>query len=199
MNRKVGTILAAEEYFARRVALRVAATRPLKMWQQIIPGMFIFDFLTRQKGIRVFSGYYMFPRKLAMERARKSDEAAPEFEDTITAWLTDQNLYSQDIHSEMIRLVDLLSEHYSRLLRADGDIYEDVVSKAYNTREDYDAFLTRLTEMEHRIDAFALARMRNPEANSQELRLQQEQIEALRKKDANAIFLLVLGAPPTGD
>ena len=67
MSYKKALILGAEESFARRVVLAEIVTRPVKPLLQLIPGMFIFDFLKRTTEIKRYSQYFLFPRKLAMD------------------------------------------------------------------------------------------------------------------------------------
>ena len=62
-------ILAAEEQFAREVILGIIVSRPVSIWKQFIPGMFIIDFLQRTGEIRRFTRYFMFPRKIALTSA----------------------------------------------------------------------------------------------------------------------------------
>ena len=64
-------ILKSETLFAREVALGVVVTRPLNSWYYLIPGMFIIDFLRRQKAIRQYSRDYLFPRRHALYCAKE--------------------------------------------------------------------------------------------------------------------------------
>jgi hypothetical protein len=90
---KYKMILMAEEKFAREVTLGVIVTRPLTVWRNLIPGMFIVDFLRREGALRKYTEYFLFPRKLAIDAAQalaRGEEAAALFshiEYDTTGWL----------------------------------------------------------------------------------------------------------------
>ena len=75
-------ITAAEVQFAKEVVLNVLYLRPPKMWQNLIPGMFVFDFLRRAAAIRRYTKKYMFPRRIALDAVREISGGAGK--DTVT-------------------------------------------------------------------------------------------------------------------
>ena len=75
---KYDLILAAEEQFAREVTLGVIVQRPLTVWQYLIPGMFIIDFLRRGSAIRQYTRHFMYPRKLAIDTAQATIQGQDE-------------------------------------------------------------------------------------------------------------------------
>lgn len=193
MGDEYNLILSAEESFARRVALGMIMKRPVKPWLQLIPGMFIFDFLKRTSEIRRYSQYFMFPRKLAINAARDmahgedKDERLSRIENMVRAWLGSLNLFSHRTHKAQIAIIHFHIDHYTRLIRADGDNYSDLVKNAYRTRENYEDHLNQLLVMEQEIDQ-AITEKIGEESLRQRLLSEQQEREEQRKKDLKTIF-----------
>ena len=158
MDKKSKFILSAEEAFAGRVALGVMVTRPVNVWLQMIPGMFILDFLKRSIETRKTIRYFMPPRYLAMEgaltlaRGDHPDKSPDPLEEKTRALLESMHLYSGPAHKTMIDLLHLLSNHYVKLLKAPGDNYNELVRAVYGNRQGYKDFLTHLTSGEEVFD-----------------------------------------------
>ncbi len=134
---KYDLILSAEEQFAREVTLGAIVARPPSAWFYLIPGMFIIDYLRRGSAIRKYTQHFMFPRKLAVDAARAvsqgEDEASvrSHVEKDTGAWLSALNLYSEELLKAHLAFTDVLIEHYSALLKAEGDSYYLLVGAAY--------------------------------------------------------------------
>jgi len=194
MQRIYDIILTAEVDFARAVALGVVVKRPLTAWHFLIPGMFIFDFLRRTSEIKRYSDLFLTPRKLALAAAldicKGEDRKNKLFriEEEIGQWLVSLKLYSARLQLRQMEAMQVLIDHYSKLLNVEGNSYHSLVENAYKTRENYEAYLSRLASTEREIDR-AIAEMK---AETQDIweRLQREQLQVddLRKKEVNKIF-----------
>jgi hypothetical protein len=187
-------ILAAESGFARRVALGVIVRRPLRPMLQLIPGMFIIDFLRRNAAIRKYSRFYLPPRKAALDAARDivegldREEAVKEAEETARTWLDGHGLSGGTVRSALNDLVREMIEHDLRLLRADGATYPHLVRAAYGTGGAYRSFLSRLAERERAFVRSLSDAVGDEEARGQ-LELEQKTAEEQREKEADAVFL----------
>jgi hypothetical protein len=194
MEKKHKVILEAEESFARAVALGVHVKRPLSAWHFILPGMFIFDFLRRSSETRRYSTLFVFPRKLALDGAldmikgEDRKKILSQIEEQIKQWLSSLNLYSERLHRKHMDEIDLLVDHYSKLLHAEGNHYPGLVKYAYPARESYEAYLHRLSAAEQEVD-HAIAEIRGEtEEIWERLRAEQIQVTELRTKEVNQIF-----------
>jgi hypothetical protein len=191
-QKKFDAILSAEDTFAHAVALGVWVKRPMTAWHFLLPGMFIFDFLRRSQAVRQYSAVFLYPRKVALEAALGSieGESPPkdETEGTIRQWLDSLKMYSEALLRAHLRLIAVLRDHYSKLLREEGKDYASLLRKAYGTREKYEGHLRRLVDAEQEIDR-SVADFRG---QSQEIRdrlqAEQNQVEILRKKEMDRIF-----------
>jgi hypothetical protein len=194
MEKKHKIILEAEESFARAVALGVHVKRPLSAWHFILPGMFIFDFLSRSSETRRYSTLFVFPRKLALDGAldvikgKDRKKILSQIEEEMKQWLSSLNLYSERLHRKHMDEIDLLVDHYSKLLHAEGNHYPALVKYAYQSRKPYEAYLHRLTTAEQEVDR-AIAEIRGEtEEIWERLRAEQIQVMELRTKEVNQIF-----------
>jgi hypothetical protein len=187
-------ILDGEESFARAVALGVIVKRPLSPWHFLLPGMFLFDFLRRSSETRRYSDLFLFPRKLALNGALEilngedRKEILSQIEDGMKHWLVSLNLYSERLHRKQMDVIDLLVDHYSKLLDAEGNDYPGLIKGAYPARESYEAYLHRLSAAEQEVD-HAIAEIRGETREIMErLRVEQVQVTELRTKEVHRIF-----------
>ena len=193
MIKKYDMILAAEEAFARQVALGVIVTSPLTVWHTIIPFMFIFDFVKRGKIIRSYTLHFIFPRKLAIDAAQDIIEGEDRkerllrVEKDIKAWLNALDLYSQALHDTELEVVHFLVDHYTKLLQANGDTYNDLVRNVYVNRHSYTAHLAQLTSLEKEVDR-ALEKLRKIGKLREKILAEQQQLEKMRQKRVKQIF-----------
>ncbi len=194
MREKYKEIMAAEEAFARRTALAVIVRRPVKPLLQLIPGMFIMDFLRRKSEIRRYSRWYLPPRRLALDAAWRiaggedKGSVLEGAEEGVGPWLAAEGLAGDEAKRALIALVHFLAEHHARLLQAPGETYQDLVRSAYGTLKDYQAFLSRLSVLER---DYLQAVSRAAGAGEAERRLFEEQdaAEEQREKELETVFL----------
>jgi hypothetical protein len=153
-------ILKSEELFAKQVALGVVVTRPLKSRLYLIPGMFMVEFLRRQRSIRRYTDYYMYPRRQALTGAKAILEGAePEQVLTRIAAAMQQRLASgsvrqTDLHTHQMHIIDILITHYQKLLTASGTDYIQLLRSAYRDRATLEKVLKRLDALERESDCY---------------------------------------------
>lgn len=194
MESKYDKILSSEESFAREVALGVSITKPMTVWHYLIPGMFIIDFLKRGSAIKRYSHHFMYPRKLALDAAQtitqgeQKSQRLLEAEQEIKTWLNSLNLYSEDLLRSQMTTVDLLVDHYERLLKAEGESYYSLIENAYTNRANYEAFLSRLTSAENKVDQAIIETLGETENLRVRLAAEKVQVEKQRKKHIDRAF-----------
>lgn len=193
-NKNKALVLDGEESFARAVALGVIVKRPPSAWHFLLPGMFLFDFFRRSSETRRYSDLFLFPRNLALKGAlgilngEDRKEVLSRIEDNVKHWLVSLNLYSERLQRKQIDVIDLLVDHYSKLLHAEGDNYPGLIKEAYQARESYETYLHRLSAAEQEVDR-AIAKIRGETKEIMErLRAEQAQVAELRTKEVNRIF-----------
>jgi hypothetical protein len=194
MDKNYNMVLNADESFAKAVALGVHIKRPLTSWHFLLPGMFLFDFLRRSSETKRYSALFLFPRKIALDGALDILDSEDRInilsriEEEIRQWLTSLKLYSERLLRGHMEEIGLLIDHYSNLIHAEGSHYHTLVKNAYKTREQYEAYLRRLTAAEQEIDR-AIAEIRGEtEEIWERLRAEEIQVMELRTKEVNQIF-----------
>ena len=191
---KYELIINAEQQFAREVALGVIYQRPLSAWHYLIPGMFIIDFLRRGSTIRKYTETFMFPRKLAVEGARSllagETRAAIDshLEGEIKRWLIEHRLDSQELTLAQKETVDLLMDHYVKLLQAKGESYDGLIQRAYSSRENFKVYIQQITAAENKVDQAILAKVGENPTVKEKLQLEAQQVENRRRKILEDIF-----------
>jgi hypothetical protein len=191
---KYNLILNAEEQFAREVTLGAIVARPPSAWFYFIPGMFIIDYLRRGSAIRKYAKHFMFPRKLAVDAARAliqgEDEASvrSSVEKDTGAWLSGLSPYSEELLKAHLGLLDVLIEHYSALLNAEGDSYYLLVGAAYQNRENLQSCLENITTAENEVDRQVIEHVGGNEKIQDKILIEQQQIAKRRDKLLDAVF-----------
>lgn len=194
MNNKYRTILAAEESFARRVALGVHVNRPLKVWHYLIPGMFIIDFLRRGSTINHFSQAFLHNRKIALSMAQarlhQEDEAGikEQTESQVAQWLSDLGLHGESLIEKQAEVVACLGDHYLNLLRQEGESHEDLIRKAYPRPYQFKQFLETLTALEDQVDQVILEARGAAESLRLKLTAEKTQVALQREKLMDQIY-----------
>jgi len=160
LDTKRDAILGRERSLAKAVAYGVIETKPVTAWEVLIPILFLMNLFQMKRSRETFSLNFLFTKKLALEAAfsrideRKSREEAREQikERTGSILAADRKgLYSTKIRQKQMKEMDLLIDHYGRLLEAEGKDYPSMVRNAYRAREDYVAFLEELEEAEKEV------------------------------------------------
>lgn len=194
MESKYDKILSAEESFAREVALGVHVTKSLTVWHYLIPGMFIIDFLRRGSEIKRYSYHFMFPRKLALDVAQamtqgeEKSQRLLQADQEVKTWLNSLILYSEDLHLSQMAVVNLLVDHYVRLLKAEGESYYGLIENAYISRENYEVFLSSLALAEEDVDQSIIKTLGETEKLRDRLAAEKVHVEKQRKKHTDKIF-----------
>jgi len=194
MRTQYGIILSYEESFARAVAIGVIVRGPLTVWHFLIPFVFIFDFFRRKRDTEIFTKNFLFVKKLALDAAfdinkgedRQSQLA--QIKNETRDRLTSQKLYSWGIHQGLMKEVDLLIDHYSKLLEAEGNSYESLVKNAYQTQENYEAFLHQLTSIEREIDRAVIKTLGETEEVWQPMLTKHTVIDEMRTRGVCKLF-----------
>jgi hypothetical protein len=127
-----------------------------------------------------------------LKKGLSREDAISRIEDKTRALLTapeTQGIYSETIRQQQMDEIDLLFDHYSKLLSAEGEDYDDLVRNTYGNRQNYLVFHEQLKSIENKVsdaarltlgskaDMDALLRIENA---TEEIR--QSQIEKIFKQ-----------------
>jgi hypothetical protein len=161
LKKKFDQIYHYERLIANSVALKVIKSRPIGVWEFLIPIVFILHFMRNKQSRELFIQNYMFTKRHALDAAFKMlkkglsrEDAVSGIEDntrTLLAAPETQGIYSETIRQQQMIETNLLLDHYSKLLGAEGEDYAALALDAYGNRRNYDAFLDQLRSAEKKV------------------------------------------------
>jgi len=134
--------------------------QPLSGWDVAIPLIIIIKLVKHKRTKEIFTLNFLFTKKLALEAARDivgKEQTKEDVMERIKAKTGDilnadeKGIYSQKIRNKQMREIDLLIDHYEKLLRSQAKDYKTMVQSAYRTGKQYNLFLTQLKQVEHEV------------------------------------------------
>ena len=164
LDTKHENILAQERALAKTVASAVIGQSPVTAWDVLIPIVFVFNVLKFKRAREIFTLNFLFTKKLALQGAfdmvkngQSREDALGQIRDRTSQILASdkKGIYSIKIRQKQMREMELLLDHYFRLLNADGKDYESMVKHAYRSRRDFAAFVKELEGIEEEVNRAA--------------------------------------------
>ena len=154
LKKKYDLIYNYERLIGNSVALIVIKSKPIGVWEFLIPIVFILHYMRNKQSRELFTQNYMFTKRLALDAAFKMlkkglsrEDVISRIEDKTRALLTapeTQGIYSETIRQQQMIEIDLLFDHYIKLLSAAGEDYDAITRDAYGDRLDYLEFHDQL-------------------------------------------------------
>ena len=161
LKKKFDLIYNYERFIGNSVALRVIRSKPIGVWEFLIPIVFILHFMRNKQSRELFIQNYMFTKRHALDAAFKMlkkglsrEDAVSGIEDKTRALLAapeTQGIYSETIRQQQMIETNLLVDHYSELLGAEGEDYAALARNVYGNRRNYDSFLDQLRSAEKKV------------------------------------------------
>jgi len=199
LDTKYENVLVKERSLANTVARTVIEQPPLTAWEVLIPIVFLYNFLRFRRAREIFVLNFLFTKKLALEAAfdmmKKGEtrEAAMARvkEKTGQVLASDQKgIYSSKIRQRQMREIELLIDHYYKLLNAEGKDYATMVKNTYPDRKDYIAFVEQLEQVEKEVIRAATQTLGNSSASGIASKME-ETTERIRRAEIETIFGMV--------
>ena len=165
LKKKIDRIYNYERLIGNSVAVRVIQSKPIGVWEFLIPIVFILHFMRNKQSRELFIQNYMFTKRLALDGASKMLKKGLRREDVISgikdktrsllAKPETQKIYSETIRRQQMKEIELLLDHYRRLLSAEGQNYNELIRNAYGNRENYLIFHEQLKSAEKKVSEAA--------------------------------------------
>jgi hypothetical protein len=199
LYKKYDSILSQEEARARRVSYTVNKSKPISVWEVMVPFIFISSYMKMKQVREIFAQNLIFTRKLALDGAleiRKSGKTREQIMASVAEktekLLTDDTLeiYSDSIRQAQHDEVEYLIDHYGKLLDAQGTDYASMVRNAYETKDALLRFQERLKQSKERVTKEALESL-GDKADPDLL----ERIETVLQRERTAELEKVFGSP----
>jgi hypothetical protein len=161
LKKKFNHIYNYERSIGNSVALRVIKSKPIGVWEFMIPIVFILHFMRNKQSRELFIQNYMFTKRHALDAAFKRLKKGLSKEDAISgvevqtrALLTapeTQGIYSDTIRQQQMCEIELLIDHYGMLLGVAGENYDALARNAYGSRPHYVIFHEQLKSAEKKV------------------------------------------------
>lgn len=153
-----------ERSLANSMARSVIKPKPIGVWEFMIPFIFILIFMKNKQIKELLVQNFMFTKKLALDASfemiqtgcNKEEEIAKIEKKTSDILASDtQKIYSDEIRRKQIKEIDLLIDHYLKLLETEGEDYSSLVINAYQSHQSYMTFLEQLKSAEKEVSKAA--------------------------------------------
>jgi hypothetical protein len=197
LKKKYDLIYNYERLIGNSVALRVIKSKPIGVWEFLIPIVFILHYMRNKQSRELFIQNYMFTKRLALDAAFKMLKKRLRREDVISsvegktrALLTapeTHGIYSETIRQQQMIEIDLLFDHYTKLLNAAGEDYDAITRNAYGSRQEYLEFHDLLKSAESKV-ADAAQNTLGSKADMDALLKIQNATEEIRQSQIEKIF-----------
>ncbi len=197
IDTKYNIILSEERSLAKAVAATVIEPNPISAWEILIPFIFFYNILRFKRAREVFTLNFLFTKKLALEAALdmmkkgyKKSEVMTRIKDKTSNLLASdkKGVYSEKIRQNQLKEIELLIDHYLKLLEAEGKDYPTLVKNAYKTHDNYIRFLRQLKQVEKEVNRAALQTLDRTDSAYEIVSGMEKATERLRLVQAERIF-----------
>lgn len=165
LDKRYRAILAQERSWAVSVARMVIKPRPISVWEFLIPVLLIFSFAKTKSEKEVIIQNLLFTKQLALEAALdmaknglNREEVLFSIKDKTSSLVNtvEDGIYSEEIRLKQLKEINLLIDHYCRLLNAEGENYASLVINVYQALESFTNFLAQLKALEKEVNLAAM-------------------------------------------
>lgn len=196
--KKFDLILNRERRNAQIVAERVMKAKMDFGWKILIPILLFLDYAVIRRRIKVAKENLLFTKKMALEAAwdikgGEAKKARIEKLHAETKKVLGEDkggVYSEKIRKRQLKEMEILVDHYLRLLNAEGKNYKELVKNAYETESSYHSFIEQLEQAERGVNQAAIMTLGG---NKKELSEWFDELESttkyIRQKELEDIFL----------
>ena len=194
--KKFKIISERERSMTQGLAASLIRTKTLTVWEIMIPVIFILNYVKLKQSREIFVQNQMFTKKMALDAAldMKKKEMSKE---TVMGQIQAKTkelltsvpggIYSDDIRRQQLKEIDLLIDHYSKLLNAEGRDYASLVTNAYQSATQYNSFFSQLKLAETEVMG-AARRTLGDQADTATAEKIESITETMRAAEVNKIF-----------
>jgi len=197
LDTKYNIIFSEEGSLAKAVASEVIGQNQITAWDIMIPLLFLYNLLKFKRAREAFALNFIFTKKLALEAAldmlkkgQTRQDALNQIEDKTSNILASdkKGIYADKIRQSQMKEIDLLIDHYCKLLNAEGDDYPSLVKNAYQTQNNYATFLHQLKQAEKEVNRAALQTVGKRRAAHEIVSTMEKATQRMRIAEAEKIF-----------
>ena len=196
IDKQYKCIVSKERSLARAIAFSVEKPAPLSVWDVMIPVVFILNYLNLKQARELLTENLFFTKGLALEGTLKmlKHNQSKEMVMSEIKKKTDhimasdsEGIYSKNIRDCQMEEIELLINHYSKLIKTNAKDYDAMVLRAYERQEEYWVFIKRLEESEKKVSDAAKKTL-GEKANTERLAKIEAAAAKVRQAQADKIF-----------
>jgi len=197
VDTKYNIIRSQERRLAKAVAKKVVKMPDITIWVFMVPFIFFFTLLKYRRTHETFVLNMLFTKRLALDAAldiakkgQSRQDAVAQIDNKTQDILNADNkgIYSEKIRRKQMNEINLLLDHYLKLLGAEGNSYEALVKDAYQNRDNYEAFLRELVPVERAVNRAAIQTVGASETAYEIVSGMERATERIRAEQAEKIF-----------
>ncbi|HUV56046.1 MAG TPA: NF038143 family protein [Dehalococcoidales bacterium] len=197
VDTKYNIIRSQERRLAKAVAKKVVKMPDITIWVFMVPFIFFFTLLKYRRTHETFVLNMLFTKRLALDAAldivkkgQSRQDAVAQIDNKTQDILGADNkgIYSEKIRRKQMNEINLLLDHYLKLLGAEGNSYEALVKDAYQNRDNYEAFLRELVPVERAVNRAAIQTVGASETAYEIVSGMERATERIRAEQAEKIF-----------
>ncbi|MGD2185794.1 MAG: NF038143 family protein [Desulfobacterales bacterium] len=157
---KFKIIFERERSMAKGLAVSLIRFKTLTVWEIMIPVIFILNYVKLKQSREIFIQNQIFTKKMALDAALDMKKKGAS-KDTIMMQIKAKTkelltsvpggIYSDDIRRQQLKEIELLVDHYTKLLNAEGQDYASLVTSAYQSAREYNSFFRQLKSAEKEV------------------------------------------------
>ncbi|MFP4084216.1 MAG: NF038143 family protein [Desulfonatronovibrio sp.] len=195
LDKRYNEIMEQEKLFVKRAVYFIHAYTPKPWWHVLIPFRFLLEYYSRKKDIRSFQKSHLYLKQIALAMAYQDIKTgtAGGSDSEMLAQVRDysmrlQQLHSADLHQYIEQWMNLLKAHYYRLLLVQEKYYYLLLNKAYAGRQEYEDFLSKLADVEKKMDQIILDTHKNTDKSKQYIKSRQKAFAEIRERELREAF-----------
>lgn len=197
LDTKCENILKEERSLAKDISVSLIQMKEVSGWDIAIPLVFIINLIKHKRTREIFTLNFLFTKRLALDAARDmvgkgltKEEVMAQVKAKTGEILSadEKGVYSQKIRNKQTREIDLLIDHYVKLLRSPAKDYTTMVQNAYQTWEAYRAYLVQLKRAERDVNRAAQQTVGTGPASDIAFKMEKN-AERMREVRAGKIFV----------
>ena len=189
IKEKSALILEQEEQFAIALATQIINKPQLSLWMILIPIFFVFyfnDLNKYKKGCRQFAENYLIDKKRALNEAVAVVDVGREPDIRALSELPNINSKARE---KQANILAILVEHYTVLLKSDGEDFVSLIRAAYDSLTNYLLFLNRLNQAEKEVNEALKPDLEESDEVINDIVSRMEEMSArFRRETAESIF-----------
>jgi hypothetical protein len=196
LDRKYKSILSWERSLAKATALAVLKADSISVWEVTIPFIFILNYMKLTKTREIATQNFLFTKKLALDGALDMTRKGQTRKEVmfrivdktgIILAADEKGIYSEVIRQRQLQEIDLLIDHYCKLLGTEGEDYTSLVMTGYQSRQEYTAFLEELKRAEKEV-SLAASETLGTQADLEKVSTIEETRERVRMAEVEKVF-----------